>query len=86
MKLEHFTRYCYISKYYMETVIKEQKIQTDPEKSKESKKLKKFRREEPEKEPTQPSPKIDTEEDVLEKVVKELEYRYAMRQFYRAKL
>ena len=63
----------------METVDKEQKIQMNQKKSK------KYRREEPEKEPTKPSPTIDTEEDVLEKVVKELEYRYARRQFYKAK-
>jgi len=42
----------------METVDKEQKIQMDQEKSKKSKK---YRREEPEKEPTKLSPKISSE-------------------------
>jgi len=44
-------------------------------------KQKKVRREEPEKEPTKP--KIDTEEDILEKVVRGLEYKYLPHQFYK---
>jgi len=43
----------------------------------------KVRREEPEKEPSRPKPKIDSEEDILEKIVKGMGYRYEKHQFYK---
>lgn len=65
----------------MESVEITQEIQMD-QKARDLQKAQKKRREEPEKEPTPPQ-KIDTEEDVLEKVVRGLEYRYGKHQFYK---
>ena len=54
--------------------------------SKVQRKARKGRREEPEKEPTKPLKEIESEEDALEKVVRGLEYKFLLHQFYRAKL
>lgn len=79
MKLKDLNKYFYRSKYYMNSVDNQRK-QMD------IKNEKKRCRDIAEKEQMQSSKLINTDEDVLENIIRELEYKYVKPQFYKAKL